>query len=197
MEVGKMKTRESGMPAEEMWQTFFSPSQTLLTLGLHENMSNVAEFGCGYGTFTIPAAQIIRGTLHAFDIEADMITSTRAKAKQRNLSNVLFYQRDFVSDGTGLPDAYVDYVMLFNILHAEDPDILLAEGFRILRGGGTLGIMHWNYDPTTPRGPSMDIRPKPEQCAAWAKNAGFVVVQPIVDLPPYHYGIITKKGQST
>jgi ubiquinone/menaquinone biosynthesis C-methylase UbiE len=196
MEVRKVKTRESGMPDEEMWRTFFSPSETLLAFGLSANMSEVAEFGCGYGTFTIPAAQIIKGTVHAFDIEADMISSTRAKAQQYNLSNVRLSQRDFVSGGTGLPDNSVDYVMLFNILHAEAPDILLAEAFRILRGGGKLGIMHWNYDPTTPRGPSMDIRPKPQQCVEWAANAGFVILQPSIDLPPYHYGIIAKKGQS-
>jgi ubiquinone/menaquinone biosynthesis C-methylase UbiE len=195
MEVGEVKTRESGMPDEEMWQTFFSPSETLLTLGLLGNMSEVAEFGCGYGTFTIPAAQITNGTVHAFDIEADMISSTRAKAQQYNLSNIRLSQRDFVSGGTDLPDNSVDYVMLFNILHAEAPDILLAEAFRILRGGGKLGIMHWNYDPTTPRGPSMDIRPKPQQCVEWAANAGFVILQPSIDLPPYHYGIIAQKGQ--
>jgi ubiquinone/menaquinone biosynthesis C-methylase UbiE len=196
MENERMKTRESGMPDEEMWQTFFSPSQTLSALGLQRDMSDVAEFGCGYGTFTIPTAQVVKGTVYAFDIEADMIASTKAKTKQLNLSNVRLYQRDFVSDGTGLPDASVDYVMLFNILHAEDPNILLAEAFRTLRCGGTLGIMHWNYDPITPRGPSMDIRPKPEQCVAWSENAGFVIMQPIVDLPPYHYGITAKKGQS-
>lgn len=192
-----MKTRESGMPDEEMWQTFFSPRETLLALGLRSDMSDVAEFGCGYGTFTIPAAQVVKGTVYAFDIESDMIASTKAKAKEHNLANVRLCQRDFVSDGTGLLDASVDYVMLFNILHAEHPAMLLAEAFRILRGGGTLGIMHWNYDPTTPRGPSMDIRPKPEQCVAWTENAGFVIVQSITDLPPYHYGITAKKGQST
>jgi len=192
-----MKTRESGMPDEEMWQTFFSPSQTLLALGLRKDMSDVAEFGCGYGTFTIPAAKVVKGTVYAFDIESDMIASTKAKAKQQKLANVQLYQRDFVSDGTGLQDACVDYVMLFNILHAENPGVLLAEASRILCGGGTLGIMHWNYDPATPRGPSMEIRPKPEQCVAWAESAGFVIVQPIIDLPPYHYGITAKKGQST
>jgi ubiquinone/menaquinone biosynthesis C-methylase UbiE len=190
---GEMKTRESGMPEEKMWHTFFSPREILLALGLHEGMLDVAEFGCGYGTFTIPAAQIVKGTVHAYDIEADMIASTGAKAEQFNLSSIRLHQRDFVSDGTGLPDASTDYVMMFNILHAEEPEILLAEAFRILRGGGILGIMHWNHDPTTPRGPSMDIRPKPQQCREWGENAGFVVVQPRIDLPPYHYGIIAKK----
>jgi hypothetical protein len=43
------------------------------------------------------------------------------------------------------------------------PEGLLREAYRILSHGGRLGIMHWNYDPATPRGPSMDIRPGPEQ----------------------------------
>jgi ubiquinone/menaquinone biosynthesis C-methylase UbiE len=53
----------------------------------------------------------------------------------------------------------VDYAMLFNILHAEQPERLLREARRILAPHGLLGIIHWNYDPSTPRGPSMEIRP--------------------------------------
>ena len=190
-----MKTRESGMPPEEMWETFFSPTETLYALGLRNKTAEIADFGCGYGTFAIPAAQLTSGYVHAFDIEADMIAATRKKAQQFDLSNILFYQRDFATHGTGLGDASVDYVMLFNILHAEERDLLLREGFRILRTGGILGIMHWNYDPKTPRGPPMAIRPKPEQCAAWAQSAGFVIEKSFIDLPPYHYGITTKRAR--
>jgi ubiquinone/menaquinone biosynthesis C-methylase UbiE len=191
-----MKTRESGMPPEEMWNNFFSPKETLVALGLRTDMNDVVDFGCGYGTFTVPAAELIgRGTVHAFDIEAEMIAATRDKAQRRKLTNVQFYQRDFAACGTGLADASTDYVMLFNILHAKESAQLLTEAFRILHTGGTLGIMHWNHDPATPRGPSMEIRPKPQQCVAWAENAGFVIVQPHIDLPPYHYGIVTRKEQ--
>ncbi len=104
------------------------------------------------------------------------------------------YQRDFVADGTGLPDASVDHVMLHNILHAEEPLVLLSEALRILRVGGTLGITHWNHDPRTPRGPSMCIRPRPGQCAAWAEAADFSIVRHHIDLPPYHYGVLAQKG---
>lgn len=157
------------MPPEEMWHTFFSPQETLMALGLRSDMTDVVDFGCGYGTFTIPAAQITPGLVHAFDIEADMIAATREKVERLNLGNVRLYQRDFVSDGTGLQDESAEYVMLFNILHAEEPDELLSESFRILRPGGILGIMHWNYDPDTPRGPPMTIRPRPEQIEMWAE----------------------------
>ena len=191
----KMKARESGMPAEEMWQTFFSPAETLHALGLRRGMANVVDFGCGYGTFTIPAAQIITGTVHAFDIEPDMIQETRRKAERAGLANIQLYERDFITDGTGLPDSVADYVMLFNILHAEHPEQMLQESYRILMPGGLLGIMHWNYDPKTPRGPSMNIRPRPEQCAQWAENVGFIISKRHVNLPPYHYGIVAQKGK--
>lgn len=181
------------MPPEEMWRTFFNPAETLQALGLRREMENVADFGCGYGTFTIPAARFIAGTVHAFDIEPEMIRETKRKAELSELTNVEVHLRDFIADGTGLPEASVDYVMLYNILHAEDPARLLSEAFRILRSGGILGIMHWNYDPSTPRGPSMSIRPRPEDCVRWANAAGFAILAGHIDLPPYHYGIIAEK----
>jgi 2-polyprenyl-3-methyl-5-hydroxy-6-metoxy-1,4-benzoquinol methylase len=42
----------------------------------------VVEFGCGYGTFTIPAASIVRATVYAFDIESAMVKLVRTKAQQ-------------------------------------------------------------------------------------------------------------------
>ena len=49
-----MKIRESGMPKEEEWIQFFDPSQALNQLGLNADVIDVADLGCGYGTFTIP-----------------------------------------------------------------------------------------------------------------------------------------------
>jgi len=192
-----MKTRESGMPDESMWSGFFSPAQTLAKLGLTGSCGDVVDFGCGYGTFSIPAARMVRGALgivHALDIEADMVEATRRKAEQAQLTNVRVDRRDFFADGTGLPDAGVDYAMLFNILHCERPEVLLREAYRVLSPGGRLGIMHWNDDPDTPRGPSMDIRPRPEQCRDWAVAAGFTLaVADKIDLPPHHYGWVMEK----
>ncbi len=189
-----MKTRESGMPDESMWSGFFSPGQTLAKLGLTSTCRDVVDFGCGYGTFTIPAARKVRGTVYALDIEAEMVEATECKAGEAGLTNVRVERRDFVADGTGLPEASVDYVMLFNILHCERPHMLLREAFRVLTHGGRLGIMHWNYDPTTPRGPSMDIRPCPGQCREWAEQVGFqLAVHGRIDLPPYHYGWVMSK----
>jgi len=186
-----MKTRESGMPEEGVWATFFTPEEVLHKLRLPA-LGDVGDFGCGYGTFAIPAAQITSGMVHALDIDPEMVTATAAKADA--LPNVRVYVRDFVTDGSGLPDVSVNYVMLFNILHAERPDELLREAYRILIPSGRVGIVHWNYDFTTPRGPSMDIRPRSEQCCERAIREGFWLLAPgIVRLPPYHYGMVLER----
>jgi ubiquinone/menaquinone biosynthesis C-methylase UbiE len=189
-----MKTRESGMPEEEMWREFFDPEAILRLLRLTSSCRDVVDFGCGYGTFAIPAARIVRGIVHALDVEPGMATATQAKADTEGLRNVRTYLRDFVAQGTGLPSASMDYAMLFNILHCESPDVLLGEAFRVLSPGGILGIIHWNYDPATPRGPAMEIRPRPEQCREWAVGQGFRLLEPgIIEFPPYHYGMALER----
>jgi SAM-dependent methyltransferase len=186
-----MKTRESGMPDESMWARFFDPPTVLRKLKLTAETRDAVEFGCGYGTFTLPAARIVQGVVHALDIEPAMVERVRAKAQAAGLANIRLEARDIVDQGTGLPDDAVDYAMMFNILHAEQPLVLLREAFRVLRVGGILGIMHWNCDSTTPRGPSMTIRPRPEHCRAWAEQAGLRSASPhLIDLPPYHYGMV-------
>ncbi|MDZ4288271.1 MAG: class I SAM-dependent methyltransferase [Prosthecobacter sp.] len=184
-----MKTRESGMPPEEMWQTFFDPLVALVRLGLTSECACVVDFGCGYGTFSVPAATMVRGVVHALDIDAEMVSATKAKGEEMHLDNLKAAVRDFVAVGSGLEDGSADYVMLFNILHAAESDVLLKEARRVLRRGGKLGVMHWNHDPSTPRGPSMAIRPKPEQCMRMVEEAGFEM-SPLIDFPPFHYGFV-------
>jgi ubiquinone/menaquinone biosynthesis C-methylase UbiE len=162
-------------------------------LGLNDSIVDVVDFGCGYGTFTIPAAKIIHMKIYAFDIEPEMVEASKKKARDPKLENVEAVLRDFMSEGSGLKDLSVDFVMLFNILHDVKPTNLLQEVYRILKPKGKVGIVHWNFDASTPRGPPMDMRPKPEQCRQWAESVG-LIFEKQVDLKPYHYGIVLRKG---
>ena len=190
-----MKVRDSGMPPEDMWSGFFSPEEMLRRLGLSETTGDVVDFGCGYGTFTLPAARLVRGRVYALDIEPEMIDAVQRKTKEQALRNVEPVRRDFMAEGSGLPEACVDAVLLFNILHAEAPVALLREAHRILAPRGKALVTHWVTDRPTPRGPSSEIRPKPEQCAAWALEAGLTQSTGPLDLPPYHYGMVFLKGE--
>jgi SAM-dependent methyltransferase len=184
-----MKTRESGMPDEEMWESFFRPDEILLRFGLESSARRVVDFGCGYGTFCLAAARMIDGSVLGIDIEAEMVERCRQRALDAGLRNASFVRRDFIGEGSGEADASADFVMLFNILHAERPFVLLDEARRILAPGGCLAVIHWNHDPATPRGPAMNIRPRPEDCRRWMEECGFFVDAASIDLPPWHYGL--------
>jgi SAM-dependent methyltransferase len=118
-----------------------------------------------------------------------MINRTVERTSACGLQNVVAIRCDFLAAPLPVAQA-ADYAMLFNILHAEQPELLLSRAKSVLRPGGLLGIMHWNYDPNTPRGPSMEIRPRPEDLRRLALAAGFTIETPHVTLPPWHYGIV-------
>ena len=186
-----MKVRDSGMPAEEMWSEFFDPAKVLAVFGLDRGVQDLVEFGCGYGTFTLAAAGIASGTVHALDIEPEMVSVVEQKCREAGVTNVQAMVRDFVVEGTGLADNSMDAALLFNILHHEEPLALMKEAFRVLKPNGMLAVIHWNYDSTTPRGPAMEIRPRPEQCVEWGRTAGFQFNElNRYDLPPFHYGLL-------
>ncbi|GAB4182621.1 MAG: hypothetical protein Tsb002_04110 [Wenzhouxiangellaceae bacterium] len=187
-----MKIRESGMPELEQWESYFDIESIFRKFGVGAQLQHVVEFGCGYGTFTLPAAQRIGGRVSAYDIDPRMISITRQRMRQAAIDNIDLHQRDFMLKGTGLADGSADFVMLFNILHGDNPHTLLHEAHRLLKADGRLAIMHWRYDEETPRGPPMNIRPRPRDCRDWAENAGFTINQRHYDLPPYHYGLIAR-----
>ena len=181
------------MPDESYWQSFYDADCIVAKLDCAKvGTESIAEFGGGYGTFTFPAAKRTSGIVHTFDIEPDLVALVSRRAQEFGLKNVRAELRDFVAQGTGLTDSSMVHAMAYNLLHLENPVGLLQEAFRILKPGGLVSIMHWKYDPATPRGPSMTIRPKPEQCRAFAEAAGFQFLrdQDLSECCQYHYGLL-------
>jgi SAM-dependent methyltransferase len=189
-----MKVRDSGMPEEVYWESLFDIPLILDSFAIGTGIGDVVEFGCGYGTFTVPVARRIDGLLHALDIEPDMVRKVAERCRCEGLSNVRAEVRDVIEQGTGLGDSSMDLALLFNLLHHDQPLLLLQEAFRVLKPSGRLAVIHWNHDPATPRGPDLNIRPRPEQCIAWGKEAGFVFPpHGQSDLKPYHYGLLFRR----
>lgn len=191
-----MRGRESGMPAEDCWASFFDPDAAIDLLWNSSGLQgNAVEFGCGYGTFTVPAARRTAGLVTALDIEPEMVEFVRQKARSFALPNIRAEVRNFVASGTGVEDSSQAHAMIFNLLHLEQPVALLREAYRTLQDGGVLSVIHWRSDIPTPRGPSLAIRPTPEQCRAWMAEAGFHAIES-VDLQsccPFHFGLLAKR----
>jgi ubiquinone/menaquinone biosynthesis C-methylase UbiE len=191
-----MKGRESGMPEEAYWASFFDAEAVIDTLlGPAAESGNVVEFGCGYGTFTLAAARRTRGIVTALDIDPKMVATVKKKAQALAMPHIRAELRDFVGHGSGLSTGTQQHAMIFNLLHLEQPVALLQEAHRILQQGGELSVMHWRSDIPTPRGPSLSIRPTPEQCRAWMTEAGFHSIEE-VDLQtscPFHFGLLAKR----
>lgn len=185
-----MKYRESGMPDEDMWRSFFKPEEVLEKMGIDRSVGVLIDIGCGYGTFILPASRVVTRVI-GIDIEPGMIDHCRNMITGQSIQNIELHLDDV---SAGSYDAYresADYVSLFNILHCEDPVGLLRKAVSLLKPDGSVGVIHWKYEKT-PRGPSMEIRPKPGQVTAWAALAG-LTLHTQVDLPPYHYGLIFKR----
>ena len=116
---------------------FRKPGRVLHQMGLQKGQS-MLDYGCGIGSFTIPAAKTVGddGTIYALDIHPLAIRAVEKEAKKERISNI----KTILSDrGTGLPDESVDIVLLYDVLQMiRDKDKLLEELHRVLKAGGSL-----------------------------------------------------------
>lgn len=191
-----MKVRDSGMPQKDYWNSFFDNKKLIDRLFSNKIMNeNITELGSGYGTFTIFASSYTTKNIYALDIEDDLIKALEDEAINLDIKNIICKKIDFLEKGTSLDDNSQGHVMIYNLLHLENPEKLLNEAFRILKNDGVISIIHWRSDIKTPRGPSLDIRPKPKDCEEWLRKIGYKDIRHIdlQDIAPYHYGVIANK----
>jgi ubiquinone/menaquinone biosynthesis C-methylase UbiE len=100
----------------------------------------VLDFGCGPGSYTIPAARIVgaKGKVYALDIHPLAIEAVEKKARKKKLTNItaILSDRD-----TGLPDESVDVVLLYDTIHLiGDKPALFKELHRVLKADGFLSV---------------------------------------------------------
>lgn len=119
-----MYLRESSMPPQDYWESLFDIELILDRFGL---TGEIAELGCGYGTFTLPLARRTDGTVHTIDIDPQMVDLVRHRAAAQGISNIDARVRDVTTAGFGLAESSCDGCLLFNILHGESPVELIRE----------------------------------------------------------------------
>lgn len=122
-----------------------SPTKFLEHTGISPGW-NVLDYGCGTGSYSIPAAQLVgpMGKVYAADIHPLAINEVQKKAITKGLGNIYTILTD---SKTELSDASIDLVLLFYVLHDfRDPDMILAEIERVLKIGGLLAVVDHRFD---------------------------------------------------
>jgi len=119
---------------------FQNPRKLLEKVDIKEGQT-VLDFGCGSGSYVIPAARMVgeRGIVYAVDIHPLAVKAVYKKAKKLGLTNVstILSDRD-----TGLPDESVDVVLLYDTIQSiTDKQALLKELHRVTKPNGLLSIL--------------------------------------------------------
>jgi ubiquinone/menaquinone biosynthesis C-methylase UbiE len=100
----------------------------------------VLDYGCGPGSYVIPLAKLVgkSGKIYALDVHPFAIKTVQRLASKKGITNVKVILSDC---DTGLPDASIDVVLLYDILHdLENRDKVLAELHRVLKPEGVLSV---------------------------------------------------------
>ncbi|MCK4402692.1 MAG: class I SAM-dependent methyltransferase [Dehalococcoidia bacterium] len=120
--------------------------EVLERLGINRGQI-VLDFGCGSGTYTIPAAKIVaeQGRVYALDKDKKALDELMQKAELAGLKNI---ER---MDTSGelkidLTDESVDVILLFDVFHsyyfpqANDRRRLLNEIYRIMKPSAFISV---------------------------------------------------------
>lgn len=118
---------------------FLPPEGVVQEAGLKPG-SNVLDYGCGPGSYTLAAAHIIgeAGTVYALDIHPLALRRVHEAAARQDLKNIRTIHSDCA---TGLPDGSIDAALLYDIYHMlGDPGSILTEIDRVMKPDALLSL---------------------------------------------------------
>jgi len=110
-------------------------------LGRLEDGERVVDLGCGAGTDSLVAAQMVgqNGHVTSIDMTPEMLEKARAATAELGLTNVDFLEGEI--ERLPLADDSVDVVISNGVIDlVPDKDAVFAEIFRVLRPGGRMQV---------------------------------------------------------
>jgi len=113
----------------------------LIDIGLQTNHI-VLDFGCGHGTYTLPASIVVGeyGKIYAIDKNKESLDKLEQKASELKLHNIKCLEHS-TYETLPLSDKYVDVILLYDVIHLiEKRKQLLLELYRILKPYGILSV---------------------------------------------------------
>jgi ubiquinone/menaquinone biosynthesis C-methylase UbiE len=126
-------------PPSETWIR-----QQLIT-AIKQKPTKILDLGCGTGSSTLMLKQAFpQATVIGIDLSPYMLVVAEKKAQQAGL-NIQWHHG--LAEQTGLEEASFDLVTASFLLHETPPEIsqlILQEGFRLIKPGGQLIILDGN-----------------------------------------------------
>lgn len=98
--------------------------------------SVVLDIGCGTGSLALRLAPFA-AHVHGLDVASEMIRIAKGKASAQNVGNVSFHTGPFDDSFRAFPDASLDGICAYSLLHLiEDRAAALNRIHRLLKPGG-------------------------------------------------------------
>ncbi len=154
------------------------PVDILKLLGLREG-DTFADFGCGVGFFSIPAAEMVgsSGKVFASDISSEMLNGLKERLSEDLIPrvHVCHVGPDAVGDSVEIAPQSVDVGMVSTVLHEVDDALhFLKEVALTLKHGGRLGIVEW-HKQSMEKGPRLEIRISEKELEHMLEISGMVL----------------------
>jgi ubiquinone/menaquinone biosynthesis C-methylase UbiE len=114
------------------------PPSEKLRRGPVEEGSQVLDYGCGPGGYSVAAARMAgdRGMVYAADVNPCAPVAVQRRARKAGLSNIETILTDC---RTGLADESIDVALLFDTYHdLKNPAAVMKELHRVLKPSGIL-----------------------------------------------------------
>ncbi len=144
------------------------------------------DIGCGNGFYTLKLAELVGedGKVLAVDIQPEMLTLLRERAKEEDVSNVEPILSSVIDPG--LPAKGVDLILLVDVYHEfSHPEHMLRAMRESLAPGGRIALVEYREeDPSVPIKPLHKMSKK-QMLKEYLPN-GFRLVEEYDELPWQH-----------
>jgi ubiquinone/menaquinone biosynthesis C-methylase UbiE len=172
-------------PERDRWQ---KPEEAIamMKLGPHDV---VADIGAGTGYFSMRIARTVTdGHVYAVDLEPDMVRYIEQRAHTEGLRNVTPVLATATDAKLPRP---ADFILVVDTLHhIEQRTQYFRKLGQSLASGGRIGIIDYGKDAK--KGPPPEHRLSPEQVEKEMLAAGFVLAEPVHNLPEQYLLLFAK-----
>lgn len=194
--------QNTAQPDRDWWEALWpDPEDVIEQLGIGTD-DRAVDVCAGDGLFTLALAERTDQPVYAVDLDSDLLSVLEGRAERADL-DIETIQAD-ARDLDRTLSQPVEFALLGNTLHGVDDREAFAEAVRaVLTDDGRFAVVNWHEQPRAEttvlgeeRGPPTPLRMAVEETVECCVAAGFER-EAVVDLPPYHYGVVFRPASGT